>query len=85
MDTKTIFAGVWRPLGLAALVSAVVMAPVIAPYASLRNQDGFRSTLNLEEADQYSADHRAVLRGHSRVVAMLLPRSRAHRLAPFPR
>jgi hypothetical protein len=63
----------WLGLALAAAVSIAAVAPALAPYAALRNQEGFRSSLNLEEADSYSADHRAFLRGHSGVLDTLLP------------
>ncbi len=63
----------WLGLFLAAVVSVGVIAPALAPYAALRNQDGFRSTLNLEEADRYSADSRAFLRGHSTIMTVVTP------------
>lgn len=56
----------WLGLVLAAVVCVAVIAPALAPYAALRNQDGFRSSLNVEEANRYSADTQAFLRGHSR-------------------
>jgi len=63
----------WLGLVLAAAVSVAVIAPALAPYAALRNEDGFRSTLNTEEADRYSADMRAFLRGHSVFKTVLMP------------
>ena len=58
-------------LVLAAVVTGAFIAPALAPYAALRNQDGFRSSLNIEEANAYSADGRAFLRGHSRIKAAM--------------
>ena len=63
----------WVGLALAATVSVGVVAPALAPYAALRNEAGFRSSLNLEEADSYSADLRAFLHGHSGVLDVVLP------------
>ena len=63
----------WLGLVLAAVVTVALIAPALAPYAALRNQEGFRSSLNVEEASRYSADTRAFLRGHSRFKALLLP------------
>ncbi|MEO6222113.1 MAG: hypothetical protein ABIP90_02610 [Vicinamibacterales bacterium] len=61
----------WPGLVLAVIVTVSVIAPVLAPYAELRDQDGFRSSLNIEEANRYSANHRAFLRGHSASLSLL--------------
>ncbi len=61
----------WLGLGLAAIVTVSVIAPAVAPYAALRDQDGFRSSLNIEEANGYSADQRAFLRGHSGILSQM--------------
>jgi hypothetical protein len=63
----------WLGLVLAAAVSVAVIAPALAPYAALRSGDGFRSSLNVEEANRYSANTRAFLRGHSRFKAVVMP------------
>jgi hypothetical protein len=62
----------WLRMMLAAVVAVGAIAPALAPYAALRNQEGFRSSLNLEEADSYSADTRAFVRGHSRAMNLLM-------------
>jgi hypothetical protein len=61
----------WLGLVLAAIVTVALIAPALMPYAELRNQEGFRSALNIDEANAYSADARAFVRGHSRVKALL--------------
>ena len=61
----------WSGLVLAAVVTVALLAPALTPYAALRNEEGFRSSLNLAEADAYSANHRAYLRGHSRLKSLL--------------
>jgi hypothetical protein len=63
----------WLGLLLAAVVTVVLIAPALAPYAALRDQTGFRSSLNVEEATRYSADHRAFLRGHTGFKSVVLP------------
>src|SRR5688572_22912720 len=37
----------WLGLMLAAVVTVALIAPALAPYAALRDQDGFRSSLNI--------------------------------------
>lgn len=65
----------WEGLGAAVLVAALLVAPVAVPYATMRDQDGFRSALNIDEARGYSADHRTYMRGHSGPFTRLLPGS----------
>lgn len=62
----------WTGLAAAMVVAAVTVAPVAVPYATLRDQ-GVRSSLNVDEARSYSADHRTYMRGHSSPFAQLLP------------
>lgn len=62
----------WLGLGTAVFVAALTVAPVAIPYASLRSE-GVRSELNIDEARNYSADHRSYMRGHSGPLTQLLP------------
>lgn len=64
----------WLGLGAAVIVAALTVAPVAIPYASLRDE-GVRSSLNIDEARGYSADHRTYMRGHSGPLTKLLPAS----------
>ncbi len=47
---------------VAIAVAAALVWPVMRPYLALRQQAGFRSALNRDEAQSYSADWRAYLR-----------------------
>ena len=62
----------WVGLGAAVLVAALTVAPIAIPYASLRDE-GVRSSLNIDEARSYSADHRTYMRGHSGPLTQILP------------
>ncbi len=62
----------WLGLGTAVAVAALTVAPVAIPYASLR-AEGMRSSLNVDEARSYSADHRTYMRGHSGPLTRILP------------
>ena len=64
----------WLGLGTAVIVAALTVAPVAIPYASLR-AEGMRSSLNVDEARSYSADHRTYMRGHSGPFTQVLPAS----------
>ena len=64
----------WMGLGTAVIVAALTVAPLAIPYASLR-AEGMRSSLNVDEARSYSADHRTYMRGHSGPLTHLLPAS----------
>lgn len=64
----------WLGVGTAVVVAALTVAPVAIPYASLRSE-GMRSELNVDEARNYSADHRTYMRGHSGPLTKLLPES----------
>jgi len=63
----------WTGLGAAVLVAALLVAPVAMPYAAMRDEVGFRSALNVEEARSLSADQRAYMRGHSGPLTRMLP------------
>jgi len=65
----------WAGLGAAVVVAALLVAPVAVPYATMRDQDGFRSELDIDEARGYSADHRTYMRGHSGPFTRALPES----------
>jgi hypothetical protein len=45
------------------------------PYATMRDEAGFRSALNVEEARDLSADQRTYMRGHSGPFTQILPES----------
>lgn len=62
----------WAGLATAVVVAALTVAPVAVPYATMRDQ-GVRSTLNVDEARSYSADHRTYMRGQSGAFTRLLP------------
>lgn len=65
----------WTGLGAAVLVAALLVAPVAVPYATMRDEAGFRSALDVDEARGYSADHRTYMRGHSGPFTQGLPAS----------
>ncbi len=73
----------WIGLGAAVLVAALTVAPVAVPYATMRDQDGFRSALDIDEARGYSADHRTYMRGQSGMFARALPGSIRQRLDTY--
>ncbi len=65
----------WLGLAAAVLVAAALVAPVALPYATMRDEVGFRSALNVEEARDLSADHRTYMRGQSGPLTKVLPES----------
>lgn len=65
----------WASLGAAVLVAGLLVAPLAVPYAAMRDEVGFRSALDVEEARGYSADHRTYMRGHSGPFTRVLPES----------
>lgn len=73
----------WAGLATAVVVAALLVAPVAVPYATLRDQDGFRSALNVDEARSYSADHRTYMRGHSGPFTQVLPAPVRQRLDAY--
>ncbi len=65
----------WTGIATAFVVAMVSVAPIAVPYATLRDEQGLRSELNLDEARSYSADHRTYMRGHGGVLTRVLPES----------
>jgi hypothetical protein len=63
----------WTGIATAFVVAMVSVAPIAVPYATLRDEQGLRSELNLDEARSYSADHRTYMRGHGGVLTRVLP------------
>lgn len=73
----------WAGLGAAVVVAALLVAPVAVPYATMRDEAGFRSALDADEARSYSADHRTYMRGHSGPFTRVLPGSVRQRLDAY--
>lgn len=65
----------WASLGAAVLVAALLVTPLAVPYATMRDEAGFRSALDVDEARGYSADLRTYMRGHSGPFTRVLPGS----------
>ena len=57
----------WSGLGLAVVVSAVIVAPVLRPYLHLRAEAGARRVVNPDEARRWSANVRSYLSSPSHV------------------
>lgn len=64
--------GYWGGLLIAVLVATTLTVPFALPFAALRRDTGFKSTVDVSELQAYSADFRAYLRGHHAVLSSLL-------------
>lgn len=73
----------WTGIATAFVVAMVSVAPVAVPYAALRDEQGLRQELNLDEARSYSADHRTYMRGHGGVLTRVLPGEMRNTLSAY--